>query len=60
MKILYKEMQERLKFLEAQEQTEENKWRIQEITLAIVRASPLLEVHKFNNKENESINRQNH
>jgi hypothetical protein len=42
MKILYKEMQERLKFLEAQEQTEENKWRIQEITLAIVRVQQLL------------------
>lgn len=35
-------MQERLKFLEAQEQTEENKWRIQEITLAIVRVQQLL------------------
>ena len=35
-------MQERLKFLEAQEQTEENKWRIQEIILAIVRVQQLL------------------
>lgn len=42
MEILYKEMQERLKYLEAQEQTEEIKWRIQEISLAIVRVQQLL------------------
>jgi len=42
MEILYKEMQDRLKYLETQEQTEEIKWRIQEITLAIVRVQQLL------------------
>jgi hypothetical protein len=42
MEQLYKEMQERLKYLEAQEQTEEIKWRFAEITLAIVRVQQLL------------------
>ena len=35
-------MQERLKYLEAQEQTEEIEWRIKELTLAIVRTQQLL------------------
>lgn len=42
METLYKEMQERLKYLEAQEETEENKYRIMELTLAIVRTQQLL------------------
>ena len=41
METLYKEMQERLKYLEEQEQTEEIKIRINEITLAIVRVGQL-------------------
>ena len=39
---LYGEMQDRLKYLETREQTEENKWRILEITVAIVRIQRLL------------------
>lgn len=39
---LYKGMQERLKHLEDQEQSEEIKWRIAEITLAIVKVQQLL------------------
>jgi len=42
MEQLYKEMQERLKYLEAQEQTEEIKWRIAEMTLSIVRVQQWL------------------
>lgn len=42
MEQLYKEMQERLRYLEAQEQTEEIKWRISEMTLSIVRVQQLL------------------
>lgn len=42
MEQLYKEMQERLRYLEAQELTEEIKWRIAEITLSIVRVQQLL------------------
>lgn len=42
IEILYKDLQDRLKYLEAQKQTEEVKWRIQEITLAIVRVQQLL------------------
>lgn len=42
MEQLYKEMQERLKYLEAQERTEEIKWRVAEITLAIVKVQQLL------------------
>jgi len=45
MEQLYKEMQERLKYLESQEQTEEIKWRVAEITLAIVRVQQLLLVN---------------
>jgi hypothetical protein len=39
---LYKEMQERLIYLNARKQTEEIKWRIAEITIAIVRIQQLL------------------
>jgi len=42
MKQLYKEMQERLKYLETLEQTKENLTRINEISLAIVRVQQLL------------------
>jgi hypothetical protein len=42
MEDLYKEMQDRLIYLESQDKTEENKWRIAEITLAIVRVQQLL------------------
>jgi hypothetical protein len=42
MKALYDEMQERLKYLKEQEETEEIKWRIRELTLAIVRVQQLL------------------
>lgn len=42
METLYKEMQERLRYLEAQEKTDENKYRIMELTLAIVRTQQLL------------------
>lgn len=42
MKKIYEEMQERLKFLETQEQTEEIKYRISEIILAILRVQQLL------------------
>ena len=42
METLYKEMQERLRYLEAQEENEENRYRIMELTLAIVRIQQLL------------------
>lgn len=42
MKELYKEMQQRLQHLQEQEQTEETKGRIAEITLSIVRVQQLL------------------
>lgn len=42
MEQLYKEMQERLKYLESLNQTEENITRINEISLAIVRVQQLL------------------
>jgi len=42
MKLLYQEMQERLEYLESQEPNDENKWRIRELTLAIVRVQQLI------------------
>ncbi len=42
METLYKEMQERLRYLEAQEENDENRYRIMELTLAIVRTQQLL------------------
>lgn len=42
MEQLYKEMQGRLKYLEEQEQTDEIKYRIAEITLCIVKVQQLL------------------
>lgn len=42
MNDLLKEMNERLKYLESIEQTDENKARIKEITLAIVRVQQIL------------------
>ncbi len=46
-------MQDRLKYLEAQEHTEEIKWRIQEITLAIVRVQQLLLANVSKSEGNE-------
>jgi hypothetical protein len=42
MEILYKEMRERLKYLHTLEETEEIKWRILELELAIVRVQQFL------------------
>lgn len=42
MEQLYKEMQERLKYLESLTQTKENIVRVNEISLAIVRVQQLL------------------
>jgi hypothetical protein len=42
LEILYKEMKERLAYLEAQEQTKETAIRINELTLAMVRVQQLL------------------
>lgn len=42
METLYKEMQERLKWLEEQAPTEEIRWRKEELTLAIVRIQQML------------------
>ena len=42
MEDLYKEMNERLEYLESLEQTEETKTRINELTLCIVRVQQIL------------------
>lgn len=42
MEELYKELLERKEYLESLKQTEEIKWRVAEITLAIVRVQQLL------------------
>jgi hypothetical protein len=42
MEELYKEMMGRLEYLESLEQTEENKTRINELTLGIVRVQQIL------------------
>lgn len=42
MKALYDEMQERLKYLNEQEETEEIIWRTRELTLTMVRVQQLI------------------
>ena len=42
IKELYKELQSRVHYLESQKETEEIKWRIREVTLAIVRVQQII------------------
>lgn len=42
MKRLYSEMEERLKYLKSQKQTEEIIWRTRELTLTMVRVQQLI------------------
>ncbi len=53
LEILYQEAQERLKYLEAQEQTNEIKWRTEELTLTIIRVQQMLLVTLNDKKEVE-------
>lgn len=51
LELFYKEMLERFKHLQAQEQTEEIKWRIAEIKLSIVRVQQLMLSSNINKSE---------